>query len=234
MKNKRLNGIVVAVVLALVGTLLLVGYVNSAEARATKGEKMVPVLVVRSGVRAGTDAEDVKQAVAVERVPAKVKASDAVVDLDELDDLDGKVTAVALVPGEQLLSARFVEPAVQRQGDIPAGLHQVTLSLDPERALGGHLGPGYRVGVVASYDETGDAESARPTTLLLDEVLVTGVQAVDPPDVENDDEEQIGTAPDGALLVTLAVDRTQLEQVVDAAEHGSVWLSAAPAEAGSK
>ena len=218
MKNKKLNGIIAAAVLAIIGTFLLVGYVSSAEARATKGEKLVPVLVVSEPIDAGTDVDDVEGAVAIQQVPSKVRADGAV---DSLDDLDGMVTAVALVPGEQVLADRFVEPAVQARGNVPDGLYEVTLSLEPQRALGGRIEPGQKVGVVASFDEGVD------TSLLLDGILVTGVQAEEPPaDVE---EAEVGSVPEGSLLVTLAVTARDLEQVVGASEHGTVWLSSSPA-----
>jgi pilus assembly protein CpaB len=223
--NRKLNGIVVAVVLAIIGTFLLVGYVSSAEARATKGEKLVPVLVVQSAIRAGTDVDHIGDAVAIEQVPSKVRARGA---LDSLDDVDG-VTAVALVPGEQLLADRFVDPAVEARGNVPEGLYEVTLSLDPERALGGRIAPGHQVGVVASFDDT--TTGASTTSLLVDHVLVTGVQATDPPD-DTEDGEKIGPAPESALLVTLALDQADLERVVGASEHGTVWLSSSPVESG--
>lgn len=224
MKNKKLNRIVGAAVLALIGTFLLVGYVSSAEARATKGEKLVPVLVVSEHIRAGSDAGDVEDAVAVEQVPSKVRADGA---LDSLDDLDGMVTAVALVPGEQVLAERFVEPAVQARGNVPEGLYEVTLSLEPQRALGGRIGPGQTVGVVASFEEG----EGKATSLLLDGILVTGVQAEEPPAEDEEEDEEVGSVPEGSLLVTLAVSARDLEQVVGASEHGTVWLSSSPTRA---
>ena len=220
MKNKKLNGIVAAAVLAIIGTFLLVGYVSSAEARATKGEKLVPVLVVREAIRAGTEVDAIDTEVAVEQVPSKVRAQGAVESLDELEG----VAAVSLVPGEQVLAERFVEPAVQARGDVPAGFHEVTVLLEPQRALGGRIAPGQKVGVVASF---GDAAAGRATSLLLDGVLVTAVQAEDPPE-EVEEDETIGAAPESALLVTVAVSKSDLEKLVDATEHGSVWLSSSP------
>lgn len=225
MKNKKLNGIVAAAVLAIIGTFLLVGYVSSAEARATKGEKLVPVLVVSEPISAGTDVDDVEGAVAIQQVPAKVRADGAV---DSLEDLDGTVTAVALVPGEQVLADRFVERAVQARGNVPEGLYEVTLSLEPQRALGGRIEPGQKVGVVASFEEA----DARATSLLLDGILVTGVQAEEPPADDADDE--VGSVPEGSLLVTLAVTARDLEQVVGASEHGTVWLSSSPTGSSGK
>src|SRR3712207_556137 len=102
--NRRIIGSVVAVILAALGTFTLVAYVQGAEDRAIAGEQVVPVLVVRQDVSKGTRAEDLGEAVEVERVPAKVKAEGAVSDLAALS---GKVAAVDLVAGEQVVASRF-------------------------------------------------------------------------------------------------------------------------------
>src|SRR5687768_10792814 len=130
--NRRLTGLAAAGVLALIGTLILVGYVRSAEARALSGEEIVDVLVVSEPVPAGTPATDLSDVVKTEQVPSKVAAQGAIGDLD---DVEGLVTTVDLVPGEQLVLDRFGD-AVVREG-VPEGLLEVTIRLDPERALGG-------------------------------------------------------------------------------------------------
>ncbi|MDQ1538280.1 MAG: pilus assembly protein CpaB [Actinomycetota bacterium] len=219
--NRRLIGLLSAIGLAAVGTLLLVGYVNTAEARATEGEKLVDVLVVSQPIEAGTPAEDITSEVRTEQVPAKVQAQDAVSDLKSLH---GLVAAVDLVPGEQLVKSRFVTPQVQKRGDVPAGLLQVTVSLDPARALGGQIAQGDLVGVIASFDDAGNGQPA--SHLILHKVLVTSVQAAAPVDAKDEK-----AAPTSNLLVTLAVDAPAAERIVFAAEHGRVWLTAEPQDA---
>jgi pilus assembly protein CpaB len=150
--SRKWIGVVVAIVLAAVGTWVLVRYVQSADDRALQGEETVSVLVVDASIPAGSAAADLVDEVHVELVPVKVQAPGSVASLDELGD---KVAAIDLVPGEQVISSRFV--AVEtfdklEEIEIPEGFLEITLSLSPERSLGGDLRRGDQVAVFASFD----------------------------------------------------------------------------------
>lgn len=240
MNRKVISG-VVAVVLAAVGTLALVTFVRGAEDRALAGERTVNVLVVAEAVNKGARAEDISGAVRTEKIPAKVQAAGSV---ESLDALAGKVAAVDLVKGEQIVAARFVEPAALQTAsevDVPEGLQEITVALAPERAVGGNVRPGDTVGVFASFnpftlkgasaqgelEEKG--ETPNTTHLVFHKVLVTNVQA-GPQEVlapAQDDEDSLAPnpAPAGQILVTLAVDAGQAERIVFTAEYGTLWLS---------
>jgi pilus assembly protein CpaB len=222
--NKKVLGVIGAFVLALVGTMLLVSYVSRAEDRALAGEELVEVYVVNESVGAGTPAAELTDAVVVEKVPEKVRASTAVTDLA---DLEGLVTSVDLDPGEPLLSSRFVAPQafeVRPEGvSAPSGMVEVTVALAAERAVGGLVAPGQTVAVISSFEpfETdpgvvevnGEAvalpveissqtplQSPNTSHLILHKVLVTSVQ-IDPnqggvtsSNDDDDDEENAGPA----------------------------------------
>jgi pilus assembly protein CpaB len=226
---RKIIGIALAVVLATVGTFVLVLYVQSAEDRALAGERVVDVLVASTEIPRGTPAEDLAGSVRTEKVPVKLQAMGSVEDLEELS---GRVTSVNLLPGEQISTQRFIAPAQLGRVEVPDGMLQVTVSLDSARALGGRIAPGDHVGVVASFgggaaDDEGDASS--PTThLILHKVLVTAVAGAPDPEEATD----TASAPtSGTILVTLALDAPSVERVVFAAEHGTLWLSAEPQDA---
>ncbi|HVM51769.1 MAG TPA: RcpC/CpaB family pilus assembly protein [Acidimicrobiales bacterium] len=224
--NRRLIGLLVSLALATVGTIVLVGYVRSAEARALEGEQLVEVLVVTDRIEAGTTAADVAGSVRAEEVPAKVRAAGALGDTADLRALEGLVADVDLLPGEQLLRDRFVAPAVVQRGDVPAGLLEVTLSLATERALGGRVSPGETVGVVGSFT---DSQGTATTRIILHKVVVTAVQLGVGTTDDIDDEN--AEFPNSNVLVTLAVDALSAERLVFAAEHGRVWLTSEPLDA---
>jgi len=149
---RRVIGIVASIALVGVGTLLLVGYVSGAEERALAGEELVGVLVVDQAIEVGAAVEDIADAVRFEQVPVKVRVEGAV---DGLEDLAGLVTTSGLLPGEQITTSRFADPAsllVHQSVERPPGTVQVTVSLSPERAVGGRLVPGDTVAVIASFD----------------------------------------------------------------------------------
>ena len=151
--SKRWIGVGLSVVLVLVGAFLLVRYVQGADERALEGEETVEVLVVNTAVPRGTAAEDLDGKVETTLVPVKLQTPGSVADLSALE---GTFASVDLVPGEQLLSSRFVTAgslAALDEYPLPDGLLEVTLSLAPERALGGSLQPGDAVAVIASFDQ---------------------------------------------------------------------------------
>lgn len=251
--KRKLFGVLAALLLAAAGTFVLLLYVQAAEDRALAGEEVVEVYVVEAPIERGTAGEDITAQVALSRIPAKAVAAGSV---DRLQGLEGKVAAVDLVPGEQVLSTRFVTPedlSAQAQVEVPPDLHEVTVALDPERAVGGTLRPGDTVGVLASFDpfqadeagievvdpEDPPGKTPNSTHMILHKVLVTNVQqqgghagsSAAPPGTAGDDGEEeagVATAPTGTLLVTLAIDAPAVERVVFSAEHGRVWLSQEP------
>jgi pilus assembly protein CpaB len=253
--NKRWIGVVFAVLLAAVGTFVLVQYVSSADERALAGQETIEVLVLNQAVAAGTPAEELAANVETALVPAKTQVPGSVASLDQLT---GTVTGVDLVPGEQLLLSRFIEPAVfQAQDDfeVPEGLVEVTVSLSPERAVGGALRQGDLVAVLASFepfdldgaepDEDGnlpsdiedvilpDAGSETPKTpnttgLIIHKVVVTNVQVERLPTEpeEGADATDYSLAPTGNLLVTLGMAPANAERLIFTAEFGTLWLAA--------
>jgi pilus assembly protein CpaB len=242
--NRAIIGVVSAVLLAAVGTFLLVSFVRGAEDRALAGQETVEVLVVTEDVERGTEAASLGDAVSVERIPAKVRAVGSVTSLD---DLDGQVAAVDLVTGEQIVATRFATPAqleAESQIEVPAGLQAITVSLEPQRAVGGQIRPGDLVGLFASFDfEDGRTEEeiaaeasedlrqelSETSKIILHKLLVTNIQVEQLPQALGDeDQDRTGPdlAPTGNLLVTLAGDVGQAERIVFSAEHGLIWLSA--------
>ncbi len=147
--KSRILAAVAAVVLAVLGTLVLTAYVSGADQRALQGAAAVQVLVVKAPIAAGTAADKLTDLVSVQSVPAKSEAVGAVASLDKLA---GKVASVDLVPGEQLISSRFVDPAALKaktaagKVDVPAGMQEVSILLEPQRVVGGDLAAGDTVG----------------------------------------------------------------------------------------
>lgn len=228
--NRRLLGVLTAVALAFAGTLLLVGYVRSAEARASGGDDLVEVLVATDAIPSGTMGDDLASKVEVESVPEKVRIPGAVTDVSALA---GLFATVDILPGEQLSTGRFAATDTIGPAGAPAGKHAITISLEPERAVGGQVVAGDLVGVVISLEE--DASGQPATRLVLHKILVTAVQAagLSAPDEHG----RVDEPPEGTLLVTLAVDPSQVERIVFGAEFGRLWLTSEPkdtSEAGTR
>ena len=164
-----------------------------------------------------------------ETVPAKTAVDGRVRDLDALA---GRVATVDILPGEQLLAGRFARPGdlagSRARSTVPEGLQEISVLLEPQRAVGGRLAAGDTVGVVVSLKfEDGTAA----THAVLHGVLVTQVQGAPAPvDVGRRAGDGVlrDPAPSASLMITLAVTAAQAEAVVFGIEHGSLWLSLEP------
>ena len=159
--KRRVLGIVLALILATVGTLALVAYVKSAKKDASKNEEQVKVYVVTKDIRLGATVSEIKQQITLTDVPKRLEVTGAVTDLTQLKDT--LVAGVRLEAGEQLLSSRLVDPLTLVRVAVPNGLQEMTVALSPERAVGAALSPGDTVGIVISYD-SGSISSTGPTT----------------------------------------------------------------------
>jgi pilus assembly protein CpaB len=227
--RRRLLAAIAALVLLVVGTAVLVTYVRGADARALAGVQTVEVLVVTERIPEGTSAAELTTLVQTETLPAKAALEGRVRDLAALA---GQVATVDLLPGEQLLASRFARPdQLQTPGTVPVpdGSQEVSILLEPQRAVGGRLAAGDTVGVFVSLTfEDGTATSHE----VLHHVLVTQVQgAPAAPATGTPGEPETASAtpaPSGSLLVTLAVSAPDAETIVFGAEHGTLWLSLEP------
>jgi pilus assembly protein CpaB len=126
--------------------------VRGAEERALAGEEVVGVLVVDRAIAAGATVDEIAGSTRLEQVPAKVRVEGA---LSDLSMMTGMVAGTDLLPGEQVTSARLAEAEalmIHQAIEAPEGTVRVTVSLSPERAVGGQVMPGDTVGVIASFD----------------------------------------------------------------------------------
>jgi pilus assembly protein CpaB len=236
----RLVVVLVSVLVALVGALGVLRYAQGADERALAGQEARAVLVVGAAAPIGTPVEAL--VLRVELVPAVAVPDGAVTSLESFA---GAVTAVDLVVGEVLLAARLTGPD-SVEGlvavEVPAGAQAFTFPVAIDVALGGRLGPGDRIAVYASFDDAalgggpgGDgaeglvsqsSERDAVSALLVPELLVLDVQATSLPRASSDDSgASTSLAPEGALLLTVAIDVATAERLVFALEFGTVRIA---------
>ena len=241
---------VAAILLAAVGTWVLVTYVSNADERAEQDQELVEVLTVDAAIPAGTPVVEAARSISTNRVPRRLVADDALADLDSVR---GLVTAVDLLPNEQVLASRFVDAAelaeAARSVEVPDGLLELTVQLSAERSVGGSLRPGDRVAVLSSFDpftldavepeneedlnsfinsedstETITLTTPNSTGITVHKALVTRVQVGRAPEGDTA-QTTADVAPSGSLLVSLAIAPGDAEQVVFTAEFGAIWLA---------
>lgn len=232
--NRRILAAVLALALAVVGTVALITYVRAADERALAGVETTSVLVVTRPIAEGTPATELGGSVRLEQLPVMSVATGTVRDLADLDD---RVTTTTLQPGEQVLASRFADASSLLPAgivEVPPGDQEISILLEPQRANGGRVAAGDEVGVFISM-RLKDAEGTQigTTHATLHGVLVTQVQGA-PASPEEGDEDSVETASSGRaapsenLMITLALPARDAELVVFGMEHGTVWLSLEP------
>lgn len=239
MKSRLLAG-VAAVVLAIVGAILVVSYAQGADTRAVQNLEPISVLVVKQAVPAGTSVAALKAFVASEELPGKAVTKSA---LKNLDGLAEKVTAVELLPGEQLVAERLVAPEEARASgsvQVPKGLQEISFQLEPQRVVGGRITPGDHVGIFVSLKSGGVETKAEKeaSQLTIHKVLVTAVQrapvatpSAQPSASGSTTPTEDTSLPTGSLLLTVAVNDVDATKIVYASEYASIWLSKEPLDA---
>jgi pilus assembly protein CpaB len=232
--QSRVLAILVAVVLALVATAALVVYVNGADRRAISGQQPRRVWVATEAIPAGTSgltAWNTKLIRQVE-VPSRNVVDGGVVGLSQIQN---KKAAVDIVAGEQLLLKRWVgaeEVTGKRLLPIPEQHQALSIGVDLTRQVAGFVTPGDNVSLVLSISAGG--ENVEQSRFLLQnvQVLAVGATALTNASAQGGGG-RVNQGKGGANLtaVTLAVPDTQVERVVFAAEHGSIYLTLMPPEA---
>jgi pilus assembly protein CpaB len=212
--QNRLLAIMVAIVLAIVSAMALVVYANSADRRALSEQSPIPVYVASHKIEQGESIEEAAGKIRVASIPRKALAENAV---RALAQISGRVAAVDILPGEQLLVGRWVSrEQVEGQNllNVQPGFQAVSIQVDATRQVSGFITPGNRINVFATLTGTGGGKFSR---LLLADIKVLAVGASAQPGA---------TRPGSSLsTVTLEVKDGLVERVVFAAESGSLYLS---------
>jgi pilus assembly protein CpaB len=234
---------VAALIVAIIGTVLLITYINGSDARALAGVETRDVYVVQKTIAAGTPAANLGDSVTKRPLP---KASVPDGALDSLTALQGKVATVALEPGETLLQSRFADPsALVTPGrvKVPDGMQELTLKLPIERVAGGAVAAGDTVGVVISADGGQGSTAGGQTQLTFHKVLVTAIQYSSGATAENGqsspstsgggalNSNNAGNQGAGGYLVTIARTSADVEKIVYAQLYGQVYLTKEPSGA---
>lgn len=199
--KKQLIAVGVAALLAVLGVVVLVKYASDADDRAFEGTELVTVVRATADVAAGTQVADLSGSVETAEVPRAAVVPGA---LSSLDEVQGKLTSVALVPGDQLSTAKFTD-VVSGEIVVPKGMQELTIPVAGARLIGGAVEPGDTVGVFSSYDGV----TANPINELLILKIDTGVAG----------------AEDAGSLVTVAVRTLDAEKLIHTMEFGKIWLT---------
>ncbi len=228
--QRRIALLVGALVVALAGTTLIFLYFNQKTAAATEQEASGSVLVATALIPEGTTGQAVLDQGLVEltELPARAVTPGALTDLIPVGT---QVTTTDIQPGEQLLGAKFIDPAKADSLAIPDDKVAVSVELasDAQR-VANYISPGSEVAVFDTYAvkepqpeprPAGSAEQVvdKATALLLDRALVLAV-GVKPTTAAPGEAAQ----PNAGTVVTLALSIEDAQEVAHAAQTGAITL----------
>ncbi len=220
--------LIVALVIALLGTMLIVLYVKGIDARATAGQEMVEVLTASATIDSGESTMAAQEGGKFEK--KQIRSTDLVAGaLTSTSSITDKVALGTIYPGEQILSAKFGDISDSDGLVIPDDKLAVSVELtDPER-VAGFVNPGSQVAVFFSGEPSirkpdGSDEELPPVTrLLLAKVTVIGVGTTSVSSKTTTTEqgaEVVEQVP--STILTLAVNQKEAEKVIYAARNTDV------------
>lgn len=221
--------LLVAVLIALVGTALIVMYVQGIDKRATEGQEMVEVLTASATIDTGEDVASAQEAGKFEK--SQVRRDDLIEGaLTTTSSISDDVALGTIYAGEQILDAKFGSLSDAGTLVIPDDKLAVSVELtDPER-VAGFVNPGSEVALFISADPVlllPDGEDRKlPTTtrLLLPKVEVIGVgtTSITSKTTTTEGGEEVVTEQVPRTILTVAVNQKDAEKLIFAARNGDV------------
>lgn len=220
--------LIVAALIAAVGTTMILLYVRGIDARAAEGQEMVEVLTATELIEPG---ELVSEAQAAGKLAPTEMVRASVVDgaLSSAQSIEDQVAIGTVYPGEQLISQKFGDPGSAETLTIPDDKLAVSVELTDPARVAGFVNPGSHVAIFVSadpvlYKPDGDTqELPQYTGMLLPDVQVIGVgtTTVQARTTTTDEGEQT-TEQIPRTILTVAVDQAQAEKVIYASRNGDL------------
>jgi pilus assembly protein CpaB len=218
----------VAVVVAALGTAMIVLYVQGIDARAAEGQTRVSVLTATAKIKPGETVADAQAA-------GKLAKTEVVRDdmmegaLSSTASIEDQVSLGTVFPGQQIISQQFGAAGSQETLTIPDDKLAISVELTDPARVAGFVNPGSEVAIFASgdpemYKPDGSTVKLSPyTRLLLPNVEVIGVgdtSMASRTTTSGDGKQTTEEIP--RTILTVAVDQEQAERLIYAARNGDL------------
>jgi pilus assembly protein CpaB len=199
-------------------------YTSGAEDRALEGQQPVSLLVSTAVIPLGMTLGDAQAngLVSASEVTEKLKPSGSI---SEVTSENAQLVAQAdIAPGQILMTSSFgVAVPVSAPLAVPEGLMAVSIAMDGPGKVGSFLRPGSEVAVFGTVTTPATDAGGQPvlaSRVLLDRVLVLAIG-----DVTTASQSTATAEAWQNTLVTLAVNQTQAEKLVQASRTGSLYMA---------
>ena len=220
--GRRTVLLIVAALIAAVGTSLVFFYVQGVDARAAQRFDAVQVLQAVKPINPGETLADAQSAGKIEMgTVGRAQVLDGA--MTSIWDMGKKVALTTVYPHEQIVTAKFGDAGEQEVLGIPDGKMAISISLSDPARVAGFVNPGAEVAIFASADAGAMGNNDSATRMLLPRVTVIGVGSTTV--VSTTTTDQTGAQTTEQLprtLMTLAVDQADAEKVIFAARNSEV------------
>jgi pilus assembly protein CpaB len=225
--GRRTVLLVVAALIAALGTTMVFLYVRGVDARAAAQFDAVEVLKAVEIIAPG---ETLAAAQATGKIQMDTVAKKSLLTgaMHSVADMADKVALTTVYPGEQIIAGKFGSPGEQDVLTIPEGLMAISVNLTDPARVAGFVTPGAEVAIFVSAEpEETDGDETGPladfTRLLLPRVQVIGVGTTTVVPTTTTDETGAQTTEQlPRTLLTLAVDQRDAEKIIFAAKNGEM------------
>ena len=215
--DRRKALLVVAAVIAAVGTLLVFLYVRGADTRADQRYGAVNVLRVVKEIPPGETVEAAQAAGKIET--SSVSQKDLLANaLTGIEPVAGKVAVTAIYPGEQLVSTKFGATGSASGLTIPKGKIAISVELTNPSRVAGFVNPGDKVAIFLTRpDDSGYSRLLLPNVQVIGAGTTTMVAST-----TTDATDAAGAAAPDQLstLLTVAVTQEEAERLLYGATNG--------------
>ena len=221
--GRRTVLLIVAALIAALGTSLVFLYVRGVDARASQQYDAVQVLKAVETIQPGETLQQAQTAGKIEmgtvgRAQVLPGATTSTADLGD------KVALTTVYPGEQIITGKFGSPGDQKVLPIPDGKIAISVNLSDTARVAGFVSPGADVAIFLTATPEGDsANPERFTRVLLPEVpiIAVGTTTVTSTTTTNAAGQQtVEQLP--RTLFTLAVDQDEAERIMHAQGNGEL------------
>lgn len=214
--GRRTVLLIVALIVAALGTVLIFLYVQNIKNEAYDDATLVSVLVATDQVSSGTTASEASSngAFEVQELPKEAIADGA---LDDIETIANQVAQTTIYPGQQVLAQMFGPPGTTSGLSVPKDKLAMSVQLgDPER-VAGFVVPGSFVTIFYT-DEQG-------TMVIIPrvEVLATGATTLSTQTTTTESGEQTTEEIPQAIL-TLETDQEQAQRIIVGQDSGQLYF----------
>jgi pilus assembly protein CpaB len=219
--DRRRILLVVAAIIAGLGTLLVFLYVRGADQRADQKFHAVQVLKAVKQINIGETVAAAQAAGKIEQgtVAEGERLPDA---LDSLDSINGQIAQTNIYPGEQIIASKFgATAAASNTLTIPKGDIAVSINLTDTARVAGFVNPGDKVAIF--MNSSGGAGLGSFTRLLLAPVEVIAVGTTTMVSTTTTDPTGAQTTEQlPRTLFTLGVSQADAQKIMFASGNGEL------------